>query len=202
MQTKVIAGLIFLAGVGVGVAVGCYAVKNKYIQEEQEARQAHLDQVKEYKAKLNEVEKNYSDIFNAPEIEKAKEIMEKEGYLTLSEAKAEPDEEEELTDENAPVLTEIERRELDRPYVISPSEFGELDYEKIELTYYADGILTDDRNEIMDDPDDIIGPDALDSFGDYEDDSVYVRNDGRRCDYAILKDLRNYRDVVRRGHRA
>lgn len=83
----------------------------------------------------------------------------------------------------------------DYPYVISPDEFGEFDdYERISLTYYADGILTDDNDDIIEDVEDVVG-DGLEHFGEYEDDSVFVRCDERKCDYEILLDQRNFSDV-------
>ena len=84
----------------------------------------------------------------------------------------------------------------DAPYVIPPEEFGETDYEIISLTYYADGILADDMDDIVDDVDDIVGADSLTHFGEYEEDSVFVRNDLREVDYEILRDPRKYSDVV------
>lgn len=80
----------------------------------------------------------------------------------------------------------------ERPYVISPEEFDELDgYTPISLTYFADGILADEHGVIVDDVEEIVG-DALEHFGEYEDDSVFVRNDAKRCDYEILRDEREY----------
>ena len=85
---------------------------------------------------------------------------------------------------------------VDRPYVIQPSDFGEFDdYEKISLTYTADGVLLDDMNEIVDDIEETVGEDSLEHFGEYEDDSVYVRNDAKKCDYEILLDQRNYQEI-------
>lgn len=86
--------------------------------------------------------------------------------------------------------------EMDEPYVISPSEFGDQDNYEIEsLTYYADHVLTDEYDEIIEDIDDLVGVESLDHFGDYEEDSVFVRNDRRRTDYEILRDNRRYSDV-------
>lgn len=86
------------------------------------------------------------------------------------------------------------------PRVISPDEFGDQDdYDEISLTYYADGTVTDDNDRPMDE-DDIeatIGKDSLTHFGEYEDDSVYVRNDFFKADYEILMDQRSYADVLR-----
>ncbi len=84
------------------------------------------------------------------------------------------------------------------PYVISPDQFSEGDeYDKITLTYYdGDGILADDNDEIINEVDEIVGDDFVDHFGEYEEDSVYIRNDILRCDYEICKDLRSYKDVA------
>lgn len=83
------------------------------------------------------------------------------------------------------------------PYVIMPDQFSELaDYDTISLTYYADGILADDMDEIIEDIDEVVGEDSLNHFGEFEDDVVYVRNEERKCDYEILRDNDRYEDVV------
>ena len=80
----------------------------------------------------------------------------------------------------------------DVPYVISPDEFDELDgYTAISLTYFADGVLSDENGIVIDDVEEIVG-DGLNHFGEYDEDAVYVRNDAKRCDYEILKDERKY----------
>lgn len=70
--------------------------------------------------------------------------------------------------------------------VISPMELNDSDYETITLKYYNDDILTDDRDEIIEDPVGIVGDDFKKHFGEYEDDCVYVRNDNLDVDYEIL----------------
>ena len=83
-----------------------------------------------------------------------------------------------------------------RPKIITPEEFGDIDeYDTATYTYYSDGVLTDDMDEPVEDIDDVVGEESLTHFGEYEDDSVYVRNDDRRCDYEILRDLRPYSEV-------
>lgn len=99
-------------------------------------------------------------------------------------------------------ISEDTKIEMERPYVISPDEFGSIwGYEPICLTYYADGILTDDADNIIDDVDQLVGLDSLTRFGEYEDDSVHVRNDQTKCDYEILMDLRCYSDISCRKER-
>lgn len=90
-----------------------------------------------------------------------------------------------------------ENDQVEVPYVISPSEFGEYDgYEQISLTYYSDGVLTDENYEIVESADEIVGQNFYKHFGEYEDDSVFIRNDRLRCDYEILQDPRPYSEIV------
>jgi hypothetical protein len=87
---------------------------------------------------------------------------------------------------------------VDEPHIISPDEFGEYDdYVTVSLTYYDDGVLADDIDELVEDVDEVVGMDFFSHFGEYEDDSVFVRNDRLRCDYEILLDHRRYSDVIK-----
>lgn len=87
----------------------------------------------------------------------------------------------------------------DIPVIIDPEEFGEYDdYMQISLLYFADKILTDTDFNIVDDPNELIGPDALNHFGEYEEDAVHVRNDAKKCYYEILLEGRLYTDVLRK----
>ena len=90
----------------------------------------------------------------------------------------------------------------DKPYVISPDEFGNRDeYTQISLIYYAgDEVLADEEDEAVDDVDDVVGADFADHFGEYEDDSVFIRNDRMKCDYEILRDNRSFADVYEGSH--
>lgn len=80
--------------------------------------------------------------------------------------------------------------------VIPPEDFNEYGYKCESLTYYADNVLTFDTDEKITDINKYVGPDALNTFGEYEDDSVFVRNHGLKTDFEILKDNRRYSEVV------
>lgn len=85
---------------------------------------------------------------------------------------------------------------MTKPYVIAPEEFGENhDYQQISLTYYSDGVLTDEDNDPVENVEETVGRDSLNHFGEYEDDSVFVRNDVLKAEYEILLDQRKYEDV-------
>lgn len=84
-----------------------------------------------------------------------------------------------------------------KPYVIMPEEFGDHDdYEAESLTYYADGVLTDNRDEPIEDVENTVGKDFKSHFGEYEDDSVFIRNENLKTDYEILAVSMNYSDIV------
>lgn len=89
--------------------------------------------------------------------------------------------------------------EEDRPYreddafVIAPEHFGEdEDMDVCTLYYFADGTLTDDNYVPVDDIVFTVGEDALDSFGTYEEDCVYVENPKLHSYFEILKDPRTF----------
>lgn len=162
-----------------GVAAGSVATwkyfKNKYAAIAQE----EIDSVKEVYSKKNKLEtKKEDNTVSIEEFEGYKEVIDEFGYSNIDQ------------EGGSESMNEEKRIE-----VIPPDEYGENeDYDLISLNYYSDGILTDDIDDPIEDVEKIIGPDALDSFGEWEDDAVYVRNDERKCYYEILKDLNKYSD--------
>ena len=82
-----------------------------------------------------------------------------------------------------------------KPYVIPPEEFGETGYETRSLTYYDDDVLTDDEDNRIDDIEGTVGEDFADHFGEYEDDSVFIRNDELEIDYEILLTAKRFADL-------
>ena len=84
-----------------------------------------------------------------------------------------------------------------KPYVIRPEEFDTLDtYDAVCYTYDADGVLVDEEEDPLEIPEiaTAIGLDFASHFGDYDEDSVHIRNDLRHIDYEIVRDLRKYGD--------
>lgn len=155
-----------------GVAVGSVAVwkilKDKYHKMAQD----EISEMREYYRNKEKTKKVYDAIIDS------------ENYNTISE---------EIMEQNEKGGEEDVR--VRKPYVIPPEEFGENDYETSSFTYYADGVLTDDNDEIVYDVENTIGSDSLTHFGEYEDDSVFVRNERLEIDYEILFDTRKYYDV-------
>ena len=117
-----------------------------------------------------------------PDLKEYAEQLKKNGYTRYSDLSAD---DEGVSDKQT------------KPYVIPPEQFGDdEEYEQISLTYYADGVLADENDEVIEDVEDAVGIDSLNHFGEYEDDSVFVRNDARKCDYEILLDQRTYSEVA------
>ncbi len=85
-------------------------------------------------------------------------------------------------------------KEEPKIHVISPEEFDTAGYETISLKCYANGVVTDDSGEVMteDEIENSITRESLSHFGEYELDSVFVRNDDMRTDYEILMDESEY----------
>lgn len=87
------------------------------------------------------------------------------------------------------------------PYVVSRDSYENeyLDFHKNSLVYFTeDDTLCDDHDEIIDDVDHILGPEALKSFGEGSDDEdiVYVRNIRMQCDFEIVREHMSYRENV------
>ena len=203
MNQKIVNVLIFAVGAAIGSAATWKFVKDKYEKIAQE--------------EIESVKKVFSDRFNSSDEETSSEESDEEmseedhvsdcrkicweeledldpSELEEEEYQADLIEYEDIANTykegGADNMPTSEPRE---PYVIEPIEFGELDdYKTFELTYYEDGILEDEDYDIVKNPEEILGPYALGSFGEYEDDSVFVRNERLRADFQILKDYRTY----------
>nr|DAI74704.1 MAG TPA: hypothetical protein [Caudoviricetes sp.] len=192
MSSKGMAFLAFIVGAGMGSICTWKLLKRKYELIAQE----EIDSVKAAYA-TREIGKGFVEGFrdglkvaedrtqkdeDDVDFKKYASIIQKEGY----------------TDYSRSVEEKKGEAFVEKPYVISPEEFGEFEeYEKISLTYYADKVLADENDEEVDDVDEIVGEESLNHFGEYEDDSVFVRNDRLKCDYEILLDQRNYSDVAK-----
>ncbi len=76
------------------------------------------------------------------------------------------------------------------PYVIPPYEMGVMDgFDVLEFIYYeGDDVLLTNLGEVlsMEDRDKMVGEEALNSFGEYEDEAVHIRNIALKTDFEIL----------------
>ena len=189
MSNRSLFSLGFIIGAASGATVAWYLLKDKY----ETLAQEEIDSVKEVFARREQemkdetVKRNVAEGIKdsdrtKPDLKEYARRLEKEGYTRYSDFGS--DEEEKPVSEAG-------------PYVIPPEQFGDNEeHEQISLTYYADGVLADENDEVIEDVEDAVGINSLNHFGEYEDDSVFVRNDARKCDYEILLDQRTYSEVV------
>lgn len=174
--------LIFAAGAITGSLITYKMVKDSYAQIAQE----EIDSVKEFYRKSAEEALSILD-----EADKAQKDYEDGVTKDKPDIKSYSSRIKNITNESS------EDEYTDDIYVISPDDFDEIDdYESVSLIYYSDGVLTDEMNNIIEDVEGIVGTDFSDHFGDYgEEDAVYIRNDGLKCDYEILMDDKKYSDI-------
>lgn len=165
--------VIFAAGAAIGSAVTWKLLYNKYEQRLEE----DINSYKEARSRRDRMETEECDVQEEdPAMTRAQyeELIKSSGYDTQSEIE----------------------EDVGEAYVISPDEFDEFDdYTTVSLTYYEDGVLTDDNGEIVEDIVGTVGKNFTRHFGDYEEDAVHIRNDSRKCDYEILQDSRRYSDI-------
>lgn len=169
--------IIFTVGAAIGSAVTWKIVKDRYEQIANE----EIESVKEMYGRSDKTDDiSTEDELSEEDKKTYNEEVSRLNYSAFSGSEEKGD------------------KEVSKPYVIKPDEFGnEYEYDAVSLNYYADGILTDDFDNIIEDVDGTVGEESLNHFGEYEEDSVFVRNDKYKTDYEILRDNRNFSDVYK-----
>lgn len=188
MKRALIDALIFVGGAAIG-AVTSYKflekkMNDKYEEEIRETKESFkerlvkdlspeksIDESPEEKA---EIAKNKADI-----TEYAK-IVKESGYIDYG--------------------TNYKPKKNLCLYVIDPNDMGEMEsegYFTMSFTHYSDGVLVNELNEPIVDVEGYVGLDYAEHLGEYEDDSVCIRNDKRKCDVQIVFDDRKYSDIVK-----
>lgn len=168
MNSNIKCILAFTAGAVIGAAVSAKYLNKKYELIAQD--------------KIDSIKSEYC----TPRCETVKPT-EMEVYENIASRYSKPTE---------PETSSVNIEDDDKPYVITPEELGDVDeYDTDTLYYYADGVLVTLQDEIVEDVEGTVGKDFANHFGEYEDDSVCVRNPRHKCDYEILRDFRRFVDV-------
>ena len=195
MNDKLSSVIIFCGGVFIGGFLTWDFFKTKYekIADEEIASVKktfeHREPRPDKNYKVEEALKGNDEYINvSPGVaERIIKIIDSNGYRNYSNTAIETDTKGGTAD-----------MELKQPYVITPEQYEDnVDYTKVSLTWYSDEVLEDDWGNVLD-PDDVIGSDALKTFGQYEKDSVFVRDDDEQIDYEVLLDTRSYKETY--GH--
>lgn len=198
--------IMFAAGAVLGSLVAWKLTKTKYekimIEEEQSLREYYNKKVKAFEAAATDFLDSYQRKEDALR-KKLEEKTEKEPEIVQDM--------DELHDKEFDRYVEVlkdhkysheepcfDEGTNDKPYVVSPDEFGDADnYEIITLNYYADGVVADDWNDPIEDIGATIGEDFASHYGEYEEDVVYVRNDRLKVEYEILRSNLRYEDMAK-----
>ena len=198
--------IIFAAGAVIGSLVAWKLTKTKYekiiIEEEQSLREYYNKKVKIIEDTATDLHDSYQRREDAlrkkleEKTEKGPEIVQDMDELHDKEF-----------DRYAEILKDhkysqeepcFDAGTNDKPYVVSPDEFGDADdYDIITLNYYADGVVADDWNDPIEDIGATIGEDFASHYGEYEEDVVYVRNDRLKVEYEILRSNLRYEDMAK-----
>lgn len=201
MNKKLFNTILFTAGAAIGSLVTWKVVKTKYERIAQE----EIDSVKEEYSRLMGLTRKETEPHHNDELEDEADDQEGEDEFSEQEiteyhkiagnyrvSASETDE------EGGNGGDEDEVPYIDGPYVISPEDFANSPpgYSAQPLDYFADGILADGWGVELD-IDETIGEDALNHFGEYTDDIVYVRNERTEIDYEVTQDPRTYEEAIR-----
>lgn len=184
MKTGFSIALGFIGGVCIGAATGYFYAKRKCearIDEEVESvRQAYKEKYEKPVEKSEEEQK-----------ELAKKDQKKPNIVTYyHDMIKDKGYSEEVKDDNVKATKRV----------VSPEEFGANgDYEQVSLVYTEDGFLLDEDEEPIEEPETLLGMDAKEvstHFGEYEDDSVFIKNDDAEVYYEILMSNKRYEEIA------
>lgn len=207
MNNKVFGAILFTAGAVIGSLVTWKVIKTKY----EDIAQEEIDSVKEeytrlmvsMKKKLNDSvtykDDNNKDDESEEDTDNTNDSI-MTNYNEIVKSYRSSDEEEDNQNEKKGEEKEEDNdgvSYMEAPYVISPDDFGSVPGYNVEpLDYFADGILADGWGVELDIAE-TIGEDAINHFGDYDDDVVYVRNEQTKLEYEVTRDPRTYAEAVR-----
>lgn len=173
---KIFKGLcIFAAGALVGATVAAKAVRERYHQEAEEEIAEMREYYREKMEKTEEPEQVTEEEKEETENE-YKEIVKEKGYTNYTQYNdTKPEEKiDDVEDEWEPCIIDVE-------------EFGEdPSYDTATLTYFKDGVLADEVDEVMDPK--IVGEENLKIFDEFGARAIYVRNEEHMIDFEIIRD--------------
>lgn len=175
---------IFVSGAAVGGALTYFFFKTKIEAKYQEMYEKDKEGFERMAKQLENDCMAASINLNKEDRKKANDIIENEHY----------NEESDIEEE----VKELGKTDFSK--IIKPEEFDEFcdddDWnEPISLYITCDGVVFDDDENEVEDPDLLLVPNIESHFGEYERDCVYVRNFETRTDYEILRSLKTWKEV-------
>lgn len=170
MKRIIFTTISILGAFGAGLYAGSYVTQKK-MQEEISAMEEY------WTSKIEKIDS--PEEIDDEEIKVAEEIMDTYNYNSCSAT---------FDDTfDKPGECEIE--------IVDSEEYGsDLTYDMVDnMTYYADGYLVDEWDEVIENYSDLIGEEA---FSYFEDGVVFVKNNVTKTYYQVLKSDEKYSDIV------
>jgi hypothetical protein len=207
---------IGLFGVGVGFAIGYKVTEKRLAARFDERLDAETADMKEFytnvKQKYDTPEEAAAALIPQPteEPEDPRVKTQKVQYNKIVKAEqydGDPlDEFQEGTNEGCEIDEVVHKNIFDAqppgiPRLITQEDFmtNETGYEQATLTFYAKGaVLTDQRDEVIDNAEDVVGQLFESNFGEGSSDpsTVHVRNDKIQMEFEVVRSGRSYEEDV------
>ena len=170
-------------GFGAGFALGRLTRNKKDIPPEEE----YEDLRKRY---TKEVKHENVDAFFAKPSDIAKDIIDMETYLASMEIPSEEPEEERMHGTPHSISSDIYYSNETNKY---------WDYDRVVLNYYdRDRVLCTETEDVINNPDDVLGPGALNRFGDEKEDpdTIHICDDKIKTMYEVVRIHESFHKVV------
>ena len=181
----------YVAAFGLGAVIGAAGallwLRKEYNKKIEEAVIEH-----QKKQEIKEVEPiTKKDIDQAKETDRVadkayermnRELLKRHGYTS--------------DDAESAVRDEHPDNNKETPYGISDEDFlmSNMEYDKIFLVFYDDGVLACEDGTVVEDVLYTLGPKWMSEVGKYEGDVAYIRNDKVGADYEVIIQHMNYSD--------
>lgn len=187
-------GIIFAAGVGIGVSGTYFALKKKLKEKYDEKLSEEILKVREiYKQNNVSSEPAFLEV-NSEEVTESPKRTFEEALVQEYEDAVQTYISERKEDTEVTRPEKEEKRDVD-VYIIAPEEFDENDdYDSFYMTLFSDGILADDCFDKVEDPERLLGDDWKPYLE--EATAAYFRNDDIHSDIEVVRDLRTFKEAA------
>lgn len=181
--------IAFVAGAAVGYFAANYLLKDKYEKRFQQEVSSTIEAFKNNKKddEVTHKDEKLKAVSDEVVVADIKEYAKNIGKHDYSEVK----------DDEPSEKNKDEGIDHAKPYVITEEEVDAyMNYSITQWNYYADGVLTDENNEVVEDVSATIGKEAFEHLKKTSESAIYVRNDLLELDYEILKNEMTYAELL------
>lgn len=185
MNKYIFAGISFIGGAVIGGLSSWFIAKKRYEKRHQQEMDAVWNDLQKDKSET-EINKKYEDFGLKLDPEKGlvADIAHKPDLMTYAKVVSESG----YTD-----TTDLPKTN-DFIYEIDNNQLDEDEYQIIDLTLYADGILADDADYPIRDVKECVGEHYLEMI--HGKDEVIIRNEKKKIDYDICRSMLSFGETL------